>query len=108
MKILITALLAVPLVASAGVTVSKPAVNSQVTSPFQISASSSSCQNLSTKSMGYSLDAGPDAPIVKGKVIYGTVPAGPGLHTLNAKAWSSTTKVCVTDVKFTVEIGRAH
>lgn len=104
------ALFATSLVASlsipamAGVTVNSPANNSDVSSPFSLSASASTCSSQNVTSMGYSFDSSSDTTIYQDKqTIEATVGSSSGTHTLHVKAWGDKGSTCVTDVAVTVK-----
>ena len=88
--------------AFAGVNVSSPANGEQVSSPFSLSAYSSSCSSQQIAAMGYSFDTSPDAAIVSSGSIQTSVSASTGSHTLHVKAWGVNGSVCVTDVGINV------
>ncbi len=90
--------------ALAGVTVNSPANNSDVSSPFTLSASASTCSSKSVASMGYSFDSSSSTTIIHDQSIETSIPASSGAHTLHVKAWAGSS-VCVTDVKITVQAG---
>jgi hypothetical protein len=95
-------ILAVP--AQAGVTVNNPANNSDVTSPFTLSATATTCSSESVTSMGYSFDSSTDTTIIDDTSIDTLVGSAAGTHTLHVKAWSNGA-TCVTDVIITVKAG---
>ena len=96
-------LLALPAVpAMAGVTVNSPANGAQVSSPFSLSASASTCSSQDVASMGYSLDNSTGTTIVYSTSLDAQIQAGSGAHTLHVKAWGNQGAVCVTDVSITV------
>jgi hypothetical protein len=88
--------------ALAGVTINNPASGAQVSSPFTLSALSSSCSSQSVAAMGYSLDNSSDTTIVDKSSIDAQVQSGTGAHTLHVKAWGNKGASCVTDVAITV------
>jgi hypothetical protein len=88
--------------ALADVSVGSPANGSQVSSPFEISASAATCSNEPVVAIGYSLDSSTDNTIVDATTISGQVPASIGSHTIHVKAWNNKGAVCVTDVAVTV------
>lgn len=91
--------------AIAGVTVSSPGNNTDVSSPFTVSADASTCSSQTVVSMAYSLDSGGDIAIVTGTVVQRQVTAGSGGHTVHVKAWGNKGAVCVTDAVVTVTAG---
>ncbi len=86
----------------ASVIVNAPANNSEVSSPFSLSASTSLCSGQQVSAMGYSLDSSTYTTIFKAPAITTTVSASPGGHTLHVKAWGVSGASCVTDVALTV------
>jgi hypothetical protein len=80
---------------TSAITVTAPVNESQVTSPFNLAASTASCDSNSTVSMGYSLDYG--ATTIVPKTVNATsgapyaisamVVAGDGEHILHVKCW---------------------
>lgn len=91
--------------AVASVTVNSPANNSDVSSPFTLSASASNCASKSVVSMGYSFDSSSDTTVVHNQSIDQAVAVSAGAHTLHVKAWAGNGISCVTDVKITVQAG---
>jgi len=96
---------ALSLPAFAGVTVSSPGNGAYVSSPFTLSADSTTCSGQSVGAMGYSLDNSPDTTIVNGTSVDAQVSAGTGAHTLHVKSWGPNNAACVTDVSITVNAG---
>ncbi len=86
----------------AGVIVNSPANNSEVSSPFSLSAYTSLCSGQQVSAMGYSLDSSTYTTIIKAPAITTTVSASPGGHALHVKAWGASGAACVTDVTLTV------
>jgi hypothetical protein len=97
------AIAAIP--ALAGVTVNNPGNNSQVGSPFSLSASASTCSSQNVSSMGYSFDSSADTTVINGSSIDASVGASAGTHTLHVKAWGDQGSSCVTDVTISVTGG---
>ncbi len=96
--------LAVP--ALAGVTVDSPVNNTDVSSPFTLSASASTCSSQNVASMGYSFDSSSDTTVFNNKQsIDATLSTSNGTHTLHVKAWGDQGSSCVTDVTITVNAG---
>jgi hypothetical protein len=87
---------------SSSVNVSSPASGASVTSPFVLSASSSSCSSEGVSSMGYSLDNSGNTAIVKSTSVRASVTAATGAHTLHVKSWGSQGAACDKDVAITV------
>lgn len=97
--------LTLSLPALAGVTVNAPANNTDVTSPFTLSASAASCSSQSVSSMGYSFDSSSDTTVVKQQSIDTSISASAGSHTVHIKAWGDKGASCVTDVVVNVKAG---
>lgn len=91
--------------AFAGVTVNEPTNNSSVSSPFKLSASSSSCSGQNVASMGYSFDSSSDTTVIKGQTIDQNIDSSTGTHTLHIKAWGPNGASCVEDVVVDVTSG---
>ena len=89
---------------SSTISVSSPAKEASVTSPFALSATASSCESESVTTMGYSLDSSSDTTVVDGKAVNAEVTAGSGAHTLHVKAWGKGVS-CDADVAITVKGG---
>jgi hypothetical protein len=92
--------LAVP--AFASVTVNSPVNATEVTSPFKLSAISTTCSNQTVGAMGYSLDNSSDTTIVHGTSVDASVPSPTGSHVLHVKSWGEKGSACVADVALTV------
>ena len=88
--------------ALAGVIVNSPGANSQVGSPFNLSAYASQCSGQNVSAMGYSLDSSTNTTIVYSSSINTSVSVPTGGHTLHVKAWGNGGAVCVTDVAIIV------
>jgi hypothetical protein len=100
---LLSSLLAIAAIpALAGVTVNNPANNSQVGSPFPLSASASTCSSQNVSAMGYSFDSSSDTTVIDGTSIDSSVGASAGTHTLHVKAWGDKGSSCVTDITISV------
>ncbi|HWF67042.1 MAG TPA: hypothetical protein VN670_07045 [Acidobacteriaceae bacterium] len=99
--LLISAVFYLP--AFATVTINQPSSGETVSSPFSLSASSSSCSSQPTRSMGYSIDNSHDTTILRGTsldVKLASSTGGP--HKVHVKAWGNQGAVCVADVAITV------
>jgi len=88
--------------AFATITVSSPTKNSQVNSPFTVSASAAKCSSQTVTSMGYSLDSSSNPTRVSGNSINAQVIAPAGAHTLIVEAWGAKGATCAVDVAITV------
>jgi hypothetical protein len=85
-----------------GVSVSEPAENSGVSSPFGLDASSTSCSSQTVSAMGYSLDDSSSTAIVYGTSVSAAVTAAAGAHVVHVKSWGNQGGACDTDVNITV------
>lgn len=88
--------------AFAGVTINNPYSGDRVTSPFSVSAYSSTCSGQPVGVMAYSIDSGSDIAFIHDNNINVKVSAGKGGHTVHVKSWGSKGAVCVTDVSVDV------
>lgn len=100
--LLLPVLCALALPAFATVTVSSPANGAAVTTPFHLTADSSSCSSQPVSAMGYSFDNSADTTVIDSTSIDATVSASAGAHTLHVKSWGDKGASCVTDVAITV------
>jgi len=90
MKILLSALLALVCSATAfAITVVTPTSGAQVTSPFKVVASSTTCGSVPAVSMGYSIDSG--TAVIEPTSFTAYVSASSGSHTLHVKCWGKGT-----------------
>jgi len=67
------------------ITVYSPSNGATVTSPFVVSASTSTCAGLPAVSMGYSIDSG--SAVIEPTSFSASVSAAPGSHVLHVKCW---------------------
>src|SRR5512133_1395594 len=67
------------------ITVSTPSNGAQVTSPFVVSASTTTCAGLPAVSMGYSIDSG--TAVIEPTSFSASVSASAGSHVLHVKCW---------------------
>lgn len=88
--------------AFAGITVTTPANNAQVASPFNLSARAAKCSSRTVTSMGYALDSSANPTTVKGSSLAASVSAPAGAHTLQVMAWGAKGATCVASVSITV------
>jgi hypothetical protein len=88
--------------AFANPSVSSPANGATVYSPFNLTASASSCSGAAIAAMGYSLDNSSANTIINSSSINASVSASTGAHTLHVKSWGQGGASCVTDVAITV------
>lgn len=98
-----SAVVAFPSQALAGITVNSPANNSDVSSPFTLSANATVCSSMNVNAMGYSFDSSSDTTVIKGQTINQSVSSSTGAHVLHVKAWGSNGAACVTDVSINVK-----
>lgn len=87
---------------SGGPSVSAPQSGSTVSSPFTLSASSSSCNGQPTSAIGYSVDNSTSTSVVGGTVLRTSVSIGTGGHTLHVKSWGNAGASCVNNIAVTV------
>ena len=97
--------LTLTLPALAGITVNSPSNNTDVTSPFTLSASASTCSSTNVVTMGYSFDSSSDTTIINGQTINKSLSASNGAHTLHVKAWGPNGASCVSSIAITVKSG---
>ena len=67
------------------ITVYTPSNGATVTSPFVVSASTTTCAGLPAVSMGYSIDSG--TAVIEPTSFSASVSAAPGSHVLHVKCW---------------------
>ena len=87
---------------STNFSVSAPANNASVNSPFQLIATDTTCSGEPVAAMGYSLDSSANTTIVSGSTVTGSVPASAGVHTLHVKSWGPNNAACVQNVTINV------
>jgi len=96
--------LALSLPAFAGVTVNSPANDTDVSSPFNLSADASTCSSQNVNAIGYSFDSSSDTTVYNSKQsIDASIEVSTGTHTLHVKAWGPNGASCVTDVTINVK-----
>ncbi len=88
--------------ALAQTTISSPYNGEQVSSPFTLNMSASSCSSRPVTGVGYSLDNSPSTSSWAATYIDGPVAAPNGWHTLHVKVWNNGGGVCVTDISIDV------
>jgi hypothetical protein len=91
--------------ALAQTTIISPSNNEQVSSPFTLNMSATSCSSKPATAVGYSLDNSASTSSWSAQSIDGPVAAPSGTHTLHVKVWNEAGGVCVTDV--TVDVNEA-
>src|SRR5512141_2014942 len=67
------------------ITVSTPSNGAQLTSPFVVTASTTTCAGLPAVSMGYSIDSG--TAVIEPTSFTAKATAAPGAHVLHVKCW---------------------
>jgi hypothetical protein len=87
--------------ALAGVTVNSPVNDTDVSSPFTLSAIAATCASQNVVSMGYSFDSSADTMVYYQQSIDASISAASGTHTVHVKAWAKGVS-CVTDVTIKV------
>lgn len=90
-KLLLAALALVACTAphTQAITVSTPSNGSQLTSPFTVTASTSTCGGVAAVAMAYSIDSGTD--VIEPTSFSAKVSATPGSHVLHVKCWGKNT-----------------
>jgi len=83
-------------------TIISPTDNQQVSSPFTLNMSASTCSSKAVTAVGYSLDNSSQTSAWNAQSIDGPVAAPSGAHTLHVKVWNGSGGVCVTDVPINV------
>ena len=71
--------------ATQAITVSTPSNGAQLTSPFTVTASTTTCGGVPAVSMGYSIDSG--TAVIEPTSFSAKVSATPGAHLLHVKCW---------------------
>ena len=87
--------------AFASVSISSPSNGEHVSSPFTLSATSTSCSSQTVGTMGYSIDNG-DTTQIHNTSFDAQVSAPAGTHTVHVKSWGDQGAACVTDVAIDV------
>lgn len=75
--------------ATQAITVSTPSNGAQLTSPFTVTASTTTCAGVTAASMGYSIDSG--TAVIEPTSFSAKVSAAPGTHVLHVKCWGQNT-----------------
>jgi hypothetical protein len=75
--------------ATQAITVSTPTNGAQLTSPFTVAASTTTCAGVAAVSMGYSIDSG--TAVIEPTSFSAKVSAAPGAHVLHVKCWGQNT-----------------
>jgi hypothetical protein len=97
-----TAAVSTAAASSSGISVSSPYNGASVGSPFNLSASASSCSGHTTAAMGYSFDNSSSTTVLNANYINASVGAPNGAHTLHIKAWGNGGGSCDTDLAINV------
>jgi len=71
------------------ITVSTPSNGAQLTSPFTVTASATTCAGVPAVSMGYSIDSG--TALIEPTSFSAKVTASAGAHVLHVKCWGKNT-----------------
>jgi hypothetical protein len=88
-----------------GTTITSPTNGQQVSSPFTLNMSASSCDGNQVGAVGYSLDDSSQTSSWNASSIDGPVTSPSGSHTLHVKVWDQYGDVCVTNVSINVNGG---
>jgi hypothetical protein len=96
------ALAAAMVPALAQTVVNSPTNGEQVSSPFTLNMTASTCSSKPVSAVGYSLDNSSSTSSWPAQSINGPVGAPSGPHTLHVKVWNGAGGVCVTDVSVNV------
>lgn len=88
--------------AFASVTISSPANDATVQSPFELSAISSTCSSQPVVSMSYWLDNSTQTTEVTGTAIATTVVSPTGAHVIHVQATGENGSVCISQATLTV------
>ncbi|HUB29711.1 MAG TPA: hypothetical protein VL967_08435 [Terracidiphilus sp.] len=99
------ALAATPSLAQTVIT--SPTNGEQVSSPFTLNMTATSCSSKPVTAVGYSLDSSSSTSSWPATYINGPVGAPSGAHTLHVKVWNGAGGVCVTDVAINVTAAAA-
>jgi hypothetical protein len=86
----------------ASVSISSPSNNTDVSSPFTLSADAATCSSQPVNAISYSLDNGSDLGTISSSSLRESVSVGIGSHTLHVKAWGENGSVCVSDVRVNI------
>jgi hypothetical protein len=96
------ALIAAAVPAFAQTVITSPTNGEQVSSPFNLNMTASSCSSKPVSGVGYSLDNSSSTSSWPAQYIDGPVGAPSGWHTLHVKVWNDVGGVCVTDISIDV------
>ena len=90
-------------VSAPAITVTTPANGAQVTSPFLLVASTTTCGSASAVSMGYAIDSG--ASVIEPTSFSTYVSASAGTHVLHVKCWG---KQVNSQVLLNINVATGH
>ncbi|MGO9434536.1 MAG: hypothetical protein ACLP00_09585 [Terracidiphilus sp.] len=82
--------------------ITSPTNGQEVSSPFTLDMTASTCSSQPVTAVGYSLDNSSSTSSWTAQYINGPVAAPSGWHTLHVKVWNGSGAVCVTDVSIDV------
>jgi hypothetical protein len=85
-----------------GMTVSQPAANAELVSPFKLVASGTQCESQPIAAMGFSIDNSASTTIVLGAAVNAPVTSAIGAHTLHVKSWGNRGAGCASSVAIIV------
>lgn len=88
---------------SSSIAVSTPSSGQNVSSPFPLTASATSCDSAPVSAMGYSLDGSSTTTIFQGSTnVQANISASAGTHTLHVKSWNTHGAGCTADIPINV------
>jgi hypothetical protein len=88
--------------AFADVTVTSPAANATIGTPFVLAATATPCSGQAVSAMGYSLDAGATTTFSNVTSLNQQISTSTGAHTLHVKSWGNKGAACTANVPVTV------
>jgi len=83
-------------------TVSQPAANAELVSPFTLIASGTQCESQPIAAIGFSIDDSTTTSVVYGVAVNASVTSATGVHTLHVKSWGNQGAGCDTDIAIDV------
>ncbi len=86
---------------SPNITITAPAPDSTVGTPFHLNAAAAPCSSEPVAAMGYSIDYGATT-VIHAASIVAQVVSPTGAHLLHVKSWGNRGAVCVTDIPLKV------
>lgn len=90
---------------ASSISVATPSNNSQVSSPFNLTANTASCGSQPAASMGYSIDSG--STTIEPTSFSAAIVAENGQHTLRVKCWGTSGAADETDLNINVTVTQA-